>query len=130
MAKILLVDDDPEFNSSLKQCLEFSGHDVITAFDGKQGLELFQQEQPDVLITDIIMPEIDGLELILKLATKTETNDYAFPCKVIAISGGGRFAGDNYLDCADAIGVDAIIAKPLSLIELDNTIKSLLGNAA
>jgi DNA-binding response OmpR family regulator len=129
MAKILLVDDDPEFNNSLKQCLEFAGYDVIAAFDGRQGLKLYHQEHPDVLITDIIMPDVDGLELILKLATKTDACEYAFPCKIIAMSGGGRIAGENYLANADVMGVDAVVTKPLSFLDLDKTIKTLLDAA-
>lgn len=128
MIKVLLVDDDMEYNNSLKQCLEYAGYQVVTAFDGKQGCDLFYEETPDVLLTDIIMPEQDGYELILKLGSLSDTSEVVFPCKVIAMSGGGRITGENYLNNAEALGVDAVIKKPFSFGELDRTIKELMKN--
>ncbi|PCK07105.1 MAG: response regulator [Alteromonadaceae bacterium] len=122
MSKILIVDDEIAYNELLKDYLESHGYSVVCAFDGKQGLELYHQEKPDLIITDIVMPDMDGIELLLKLTKK----DDKFPCKVIAISGGGRINGGGYLATSKMLGADQIFEKPFKMEDLRNCIESIM----
>ncbi|MBL4761236.1 MAG: response regulator [Gammaproteobacteria bacterium] len=123
MTKILLIDDDEDFNESLKDCLEYEGFTVVCAFGGKQGLSLLQVEQPDLVMTDILMPGFDGIEFLAALKEMS----LGFPVKVIAMSGGGRIAGKEYLSVAKTIGADCVFEKPLDIDEVVGTIKGLLN---
>lgn len=123
MTKILLIDDDISFNEMLKQYLEYMGHEVVCAFDGKQGLSLFEQARPNLVITDIVMPDVDGMEFLFK----TMDDITHFPCKVIAISGGGRIGGKEYLETAKALGVDDTFEKPFRMADLLKCIEKLLS---
>lgn len=120
MAHILLIEDDQSFRDTLTEWLELKGHVVDVACDGKQGLEKFHQKQPDILITDIIMPNVDGMEVLFGIIQKYKS----FPCKVIAMSGGGRIQGDEYLDMISGLGVDATLKKPFKLSELNEHLGS------
>ncbi len=122
MKKILIIDDDKDFNSSLKEYLGYREFDVSSALDGKQGLSLISTETPDLIITDIVMPELDGIELLDKIQSDTVLS----PIKIIAISGGGRIAGQQYLSIAEGLGADCIFEKPLNLDELIEAINNLL----
>ena len=123
MKKILLIDDDEDFHASLKQSLEYEGYQVASAFNGKEGLKQLELEVPDLIITDIIMPEVDGMEFLYGIM-KGKGN---FPCKIIAISGGGRIAGNEYLSHAKITGVDAVFAKPLDMDDLLARLTELLS---
>jgi len=123
MAKILVIDDDVSFNDSLKQYLEYVGHNVVCAFNGKQGLNLLVQVKPDLVITDIVMPSADGLEFIMGV----RDSNTALPCRIIAMSGGGRIGGANYLEMATALGVDDALEKPFGMEALDKSIETLLS---
>jgi CheY-like chemotaxis protein len=105
----------------LKKMLEREGHEIETATNGKEGIELFEKGKPDLLITDIIMPEKEGLETILQLRKR-------FPdLKIIAISGGGRIGPDEYLPVAKLLGASAVFQKPLIPKEFLQTVASLLN---
>jgi len=123
MARILVVDDDVSFNETLKQYLEYVGHEVICAFDGGQGLRLFEQETPDLVITDIVMPDVDGMEFLFKAMDDI----LHIPCKIIAISGGGRIGGKEYLATAKVLGADDILEKPFRRADLLKRIENLLS---
>jgi len=123
MAKILVIDDDVSFNDSLKQYLEYVGHNVVCAFDGKQGLSLLVQVKPDLVITDIVMPSVDGLQFIMGVKDSITI----FPCRIIAMSGGGRIGGANYLEMATALGVDDALEKPFGMAALEKSIETLLA---
>lgn len=123
MAKILLVDDDPDFNQTLKEWLQAKGYEVLTALDGERGLKLAQTENPDLIITDVVMPNMDGFEMLLKLYD----NEDGFPVKVIAISGGGRMRGDMYLELMETMNVDFQMQKPLNLPQLKDKLVELLS---
>ena len=84
MARILIIDNDVQILNMLRQTLEREGYDVLKASNGKQGIRLHREEPVDLIITDIIMPEKEGIETILELK-----RDYP-DVKIIAISGGGR----------------------------------------
>jgi len=107
MAKILVFDDEPSILLMIKKMLEKEGHEVDIALNGREGIELFEKNKPDLLITDILMPEKEGLETILELRRK-------YPeLKIIAISGGGRIGPDGYLPSAKLFGADLVFQKPL-----------------
>ena len=98
MPKILLVDDDDSFRKMLRLTLTKMGYDVVEARDGKEALVLHHQLSPDLVLTDLIMPEKEGLETIEELRR-------VYPgIKIIAMSGGGRLSATNYLKVAKLMG--------------------------
>lgn len=121
MAKILVFDDEPSILLMIKKMLEKAGHEVEIALNGKEGMVLFERNRPDLLITDIIMPEKEGLETIFELRRQ-------FPdLKIIAISGGGRIGPDGYLPGAKLLGANAVFTKPLIPKEFTQAVDNLLG---
>jgi CheY-like chemotaxis protein len=107
MAKILVIDDEPAILLMLKKMLEKAGHKVDTASNGNEGIILFEKNKHDLLITDIIMPEKEGMETIIELRKK-------YPdLKIIAISGGGRINPEGYLPGAKLLGANMVFQKPL-----------------
>ena len=106
MAKVLIIDDDEQINFLLRETFELEGYSVDTAKNGQEAQVLYNKQQYDVIITDIIMPEQDGFEVILDLRRLGMSN------RVIAISGGGRMSAD-YLVTADHFDVAASFPKPL-----------------
>jgi len=120
MAKIFVFDDEISILLMVRKMLEKNGHEVETALNGKEGIELFEKGKPDLLITDIIMPEKEGLETIFTLKKK-------YPdLKIIAISGGGRIGPDEYLPVAKLLGASAVFQKPLIPKEFMQTVTDLL----
>jgi DNA-binding response OmpR family regulator len=121
MAKILVLDDEPSILLMIKKMLEKAGHEVDIALNGKEGMELFEKNKPDLLITDIIMPEKEGLETIFELRKK-------YPdLKIIAISGGGRISPDGYLPGAKLLGANMVFQKPLVQKEFLEAVSILLN---
>jgi len=110
--KILVIDDDPMIRDTLSKVLSKSGHDVLTAVDGDQGMMVFRTENPNVVITDILMPGQEGIETILQI--KRERPEI----KVIAMSGGGWITNLSLLHTAQLLGADTIIKKPFDAEEL------------
>ncbi len=122
MKRILVIDDDIQVRQMLKQILERAGYEVADAPDGKEGIRLYRDEPADLIITDIIMPEKEGIETILELRRE-------FPdVKIIAISGGGRFDPGVYLETAEKFGVARTFGKPIDRKELLDAIQELLGD--
>ena len=123
MAKIYVFDDEPAILMMIKKMLEKEGHEVDVALNGKDGMELFKKNIPDLLVTDIIMPEREGLETIFALRT-------TYPkLKIIAISGGGRISPSGYLPGAKLLGADLVFEKPLVQKEFIKAVSSLLEEA-
>jgi|SRR5665811_981644 len=121
MAKILVLDDELSILLMIKKMLEKAGHEVSLALNGREGMQLFEKSRPDLLITDIIMPEKEGLETIFELRRK-------FPeLKIIAISGGGRISPDGYLPGAKLLGADMTFQKPLDQKEFLQAVSQLLN---
>jgi len=120
MAKILIIDDDNQFREMLHEMVKREGYIVFSALDGAEGMKIFKQEKPDLVITDIIMPEKEGLETILELKKNVPE------VKIIAISGGGRSHPGDYLLTAKYFGADKTLAKPFSKSELLNSIVEVL----
>jgi YesN/AraC family two-component response regulator len=112
MYDILVVDDEPMIRDGLKVALEMEGHRTLTASDGKEALKIVDESKPQIIITDIIMPERDGIEVI---CTVKENNP---DIKILAISGGGRISAKDHLKIASQLGAVGVLAKPFSTEEL------------
>jgi len=110
--KILVIDDDHLVRYTLSKILSSSGHQVTTASDGQRAMTVLRDELPDVVITDIIMPEQEGIETIVKIR-----HDHP-AVKIIAISGGGRIRNVDFLEMARSLGADEVIQKPFEAEEL------------
>lgn len=120
MSTILIIDDDAQLNLMLKSALELKGYSVDTACNGKKAKSLYQKNTYDVIITDIIMPEGDGFEVILDLRRMGLSD------RIIAISGGGRTSAEDYLSTAQHFDVAAIFSKPLDLQQLRNKVDEII----
>ena len=121
--RILVVDDDYQIRDILRRAFELEGYIVDEAANGKIAMRLQRQNPADLVITDLIMPEQEGLETIGGLKRE-------FPgVKIIAVSGGGRMAPETYLPTARELGADRIFAKPFSVRELIETVEELLHHA-
>jgi CheY-like chemotaxis protein len=122
MAHILVIDDDEQFRSMLVQMLTRDAHLVTIAQDGEEGLQLVAQVNPDLIITDILMPRKDGIETIVALSQAG--------CKIpiIAVSGGRRSISAKFnLDSATLMGVRAVLAKPFNRDDLRVAIAAALA---
>lgn len=122
MSKILIIDDEPYILLMLKKMLEKAGYEVDLASNGRQGLELFQKDSADMVITDIIMPDKEGLEIIMEM--KQTHPDL----KIIAISGGGRISPESYLECAKHFGAARVFQKPFRQKELMLAVRELMAS--
>jgi len=122
MARILLIDDDDSLRETLHLALVGFGHVVVEASNGKEGLKILSEANPDLLITDIVMPEMEGLELVMKMRTIRPQ------LKIIAISGAGQKGPLDYLDAARLMGAAKIIAKPFHFDVISAAIKELLAD--
>ena len=122
MKRILIIDDEPDILMMLKKMLERAGFEVDIAENGESGMQLFHSQSADLVITDIIMPEKEGLEII------REMKQLKPDLKIIAISGGGRLSADNYLDTAKMFGADRAFQKPFRQAELVAAVKELCGS--
>ncbi len=120
MARILVIDDDDQVRLSLRMALEDAGYSVEEAADGKVGLRLFHQNPADLVITDLIMPEKEGIETISDLRKGSPE------VKIIAISGDCNADPDSYLFTARAMGALQTFKKPINLAELLDAIEELL----
>jgi DNA-binding response OmpR family regulator len=120
VARILIIDDEDQPRRMLQQVLIRAGYEVIEARDGNQGLQLFRASPTDLIITDILMPEKEGLETIIDLRRE-------FPAiKIIAISGGGRTGNLNFLEVAKRLGAQRTLQKPFELQEMIAAVRELL----
>jgi CheY-like chemotaxis protein len=124
MASILLIDDDEKLRNMTAALLLSAGHTVDTADDGKAGLALYKTRLHDLVITDIVMDEMDGLKLIDELR-QTEPRP-----RVIAISGGHKFSQPVYLPTAKRLGAERILAKPIMPDVLLQTVADVLAEPA
>lgn len=117
---VLIVDDNADMRSFVKIVLERAGFEAQVAADGERALELQRAHPVDVLITDIFMPERDGIELIHQFKS-------AFPqVKIIAMSGGGRISKRDYLPLAADIGADRVLHKPFAAAALLGMLEDLV----
>ncbi len=121
LTSITLVDDDAPFREAVARVLRGAGHAVETCESGSQAWRVLQAEQPEVLITDLIMPEGDGVELISRVHSR-------FPAiRIIAVSGSRLMADLNLLSLARSLGAQIILDKPLDGEQLLNAVAEILG---
>lgn len=119
MTDILIIDDEPQIRDMLRLIFEHEGYDVIDAPDGRIALKLQQENPTKLVITDIVMPEKEGLETIRELRKN-------YPeVKIIAMSGGGFIEPQRYLNLAAKFGAERIFTKPIELEELLMAVKEL-----
>ena len=121
MARILIIDDDVQILDMLRQTLECEGYEVVDASNGKEGIRLYRENPADLIITDIFMPEKEGIEMIIEL--KRDFPDV----KIIAISGGGRISPEEYLCMAKKLGARYTFSKPVEREKLLAAVRKLIG---
>ena len=120
MATILIIDDEERIRALLRTTLEAAGHEVVEAGNGRVGLDLYRLKPTDLIITDIAMPELNGLDMMLALTRQF------LDAKVIAISGVG---GDtNVLDAAKLLGARRTFHKPFSMTQLLDAVQYELAH--
>ncbi len=120
MKKILVVDDDDLIRDLIYEILEPNGYQILLADNGNKALEILDQEEVDLIITDIIMPDKEGIETIIDIKKKLPR------AKIIAMSGGGQLDANSYLSIAKKLGVKATITKPFDPAKLIRTIEEVL----
>jgi YesN/AraC family two-component response regulator len=121
MSRILLVDDDDPLRNILRVTLEKMGHHVVEARNGKEAFQLCQAEPPDIVLTDIVMPEKEGIELIGTLRR------FHPDVKIIVMSGGGRGSASDYLKIARHMGATVTLSKPFSNEAIAGAIAKVSG---
>ena len=116
--KILIVDDEPLFADYLDLVLTKEGYEIAMAIDGKEGIKIFESIIPDLVITDIVMPDMEGVEFIRILLKKRKN------LPVIAMS--GNATGIRFLNTSRILGARAVLQKPFSVKKLKETIEDVL----
>jgi two-component system, chemotaxis family, chemotaxis protein CheY len=124
MAKILVIDDERMVRETLKIILSAVEHEVLLAENGATGMKLFKEANPDLVITDILMPEKEGMETIRDL------RELRPDIPIIAISGGGRVGNMSFLRVAERFGANRTISKPFEPELVIQAIEELLRKAA
>lgn len=121
MRKVLIIDDDEQVGLLFSRILADGGFTIQRAPNGRIAKTIYDNDAPDLVITDILMPEMDGIEVIRDLH-KTHPH-----VKVLAISGGSRMGHLNFLEMAKSLGADRILHKPVSPQELLQEVRQLLA---
>ena len=117
--KLLIVDDNENFLELLVEFLTLEGYEVERSIDGNDAKNKFIEFKPDIVLTDVVMPGSDGIELLVELR-KIDSD-----IRIIVMSGGNRGHADTYLHMADKLGADAILSKPFELADLLIEIKKI-----
>jgi DNA-binding response OmpR family regulator len=120
MAKILVIDDELQARDMMKEMLVRAGHEVEVATDGVNGLRIFRELKPDLVVTDLIMPDKEGIETIIELKSIVSE------VKIIAVSGGGRYNPEDSLKMAKDLGADYVFRKPFERKEFVLAVNELL----
>lgn len=120
MASILLVEDDDQLRAMLKLLLTSSGYDVSEASNGTRVCDTYQQQRFDLVITDLVMPDTDGLEVIMALRRRDPD------VRIIAMSGAGLGRAEAYLKVAQKAGAQFILSKPFGNEEFLEVVRSAL----
>lgn len=116
MSRILVIDDEPDFRQMVRRMLEAEGHEVIEAENGNEGLAKFRTLSPDIIVTDIFMPEKSGYETIVEIREQNPD------VRIIAISGGGGIATGDFFQSAKQAGANQALAKPFRPQQLINAV--------
>lgn len=120
--KVLIIDDDPALLRLMSLAFKGAGYSTVSADNGRKGIRMASALKPDLVITDIVMPDIEGIGAIRAIKGSPR------PPKVIAISGAGRGRGMDYLSWAKHLGADEVLAKPFRMSELLKVSKSVIAN--
>ncbi|NLA75855.1 MAG: response regulator [Deltaproteobacteria bacterium] len=118
---ILIVDDEEQIRLALRRMLEKEGYTVREAENGDKAIRAHREKQADLIITDIIMPDKEGLGTIVEL--KSEFSGV----KIFAMSGGGKNSPDQYLRMAKGLGVDRVFTKPFTREDMLSAVAEVLG---
>ena len=116
---IMIVDDDEDLRAMLVDAFEGEGYQVLEAADGDKALRLFAHSPADVVITDILMPNTEGIETIFELKRRHKLKN------IIAVSGGGRTGNKDFLEAAKDMGIAKVFSKPIDLNDLITYVDSL-----
>jgi two-component system, chemotaxis family, chemotaxis protein CheY len=120
--RILVIDDDPVILMTITAILEDYDYDIVTADNGVSGLERFRAVRPDLVITDIVMPKMEGLQMIKELRAEWPE------ARIIATSAGSRVGRHGFLDIARQLGAWEVLVKPFDPQELVDCVRSCLGS--
>jgi len=124
MARILLIDDDPQVRSVLEGFLNHDRHQVVCAANGREAFRLLEQQRFDLMLTDIVMPEQDGFEIIMHVTLQPDRP------RIIAISGGSsRLSQQTLLSMASKMRIERVLAKPISYQQLSAAVTEVLATA-
>lgn len=121
MSLILVIDDEPPMRRMMQRILGTAGHEVIEAHDGVSGLRLVRSREPAVVITDIVMPGMEGIETILHIRRASPHT------RIVAISGAAGWGAPLYLEWAQRLGADDVLVKPFHTAEFLATVDRLVG---
>ncbi len=120
MASILVIDDEKLQRAILRKILEGAGHTVLDAQDGKRALAAYAENPTDVVISDMYMPEMDGLEFLVRVCD-------TFPeARIIALSGGGFMGKEEVLAAASRLGAVGVLEKPYTVEECLEMVEKVL----
>lgn len=123
MSKILVIDDSRSIIDILDNYLTFEGYEVLTAENGNRGIDLIKKHKPDLVVTDIIMPEKDGVEVAMYLKL------YYPEIKVVAMSAGGAIFAEDHLSNIRKLGADYVLVKPFTKKEILSAVSAALRTA-
>lgn len=122
MSRILVVDDDEQIRELIHSILTTFGHDISEASNGKLATQMYREQPFDVVITDLVMPDMEGIELIKELRSIDQN------VKIIAMSGGLLGASATYLKTAQLMGAQQALPKPFALDELLMVVNTALSS--
>jgi len=120
MANILLVEDDELGRYAISKILRKAGHVVVEVADGNEAMTALRQSLPHILVTDVVMPNCDGLSLLAEVRKMSET------LPIMVISGGGSNFGSDYLTFAEGLGADSVLKKPFLNADLLSKVEAML----
>ena len=120
--KVLLIDDDTALLGLMAHAFRAAGYITRTAENGRKGLHLLDSYTPDLVVTDIVMPEMEGIGAILQIRRRPR------PPKIIAISGAGPGGRGDYLSWAKHLGADEVLAKPFRMSQIVALSNRLISN--
>lgn len=122
MLNVMIIEDDEQLRKMLQIMIEKEGYSVEVASNGEEAIKLFKTQPSELIITDLLMPEKDGLETIMEVK---RDNPHV---KIIAVSGGGQVGSKTYLKVAERLGAQHIFSKPFKRTDLLEAVASLIGS--
>lgn len=126
MARILIVDDDPDFHEFLSVLLELEGYEARSAYDGSSAMEQLAKEDIDLVLLDVLMPGMDGFEVLMALLDRDGSKPVRRVPPVVFVS---ALAEDKYVRRGLSLGGVHYITKPLDVVELLGTVKDILAES-